>query len=154
MWLPNANRSAGNRSHQAGTSAHGVERVDTFPVDVSKFLYNNVESIDQLEILRVLGDDPEREWDAVALAGEVQAEPQAVRAHLAALHARGLLAVTAQGSGTSCRFGAHTPELEEMVRRLLQIYKERPVTMIRKVYEQARDPLRAFADALRIRKGD
>lgn len=126
--------------------------MEPFPEDVARFLYDNVESIDQLEILRVLGEDRDREWDAVALAAAVQSEPQAVRAHLAALHARGLLTTTTQGAGLSCRYGVRTPELEGMVGRLLQIYQERPVTMIKMVYERAKDPLRAFADAFRIRK--
>lgn len=137
-----------------GTSAGGDERVERFPEDVTRFLYNSVESIDQLEILRVLGEDREREWDVVALAGAVQSDPQAVRAHLAAMHARGLLEMSARGGGLSCRYGAGTPELEDMIRRLLQLYKERPVTMIKMVYEQARDRLRAFADSFRIRKED
>lgn len=128
--------------------------MDRFPEDVTRFLYNNVESIDQLEILRVLGEDREGEWDVVALAVAVQSDPQAVRAHLAAMHARGLLEMTARGEGVSCRYGASTPEQEDMIRRLLQLYKERPVTMIKMVYEQARDRLRAFADSFRTRKGD
>lgn len=137
-----------------GTSAGGDERAGTFSEDVTRFLYDNVESIDQLEILRVLGEDQEREWDSIALAGAVQSDPQAVRAHLAAMHARGLLEMTARGAGFACRYGAGTPEMEDMIRRLLQLYKERPVTMIKMVYEQARDRLRAFADSLRLGKGD
>ena len=126
--------------------------MEPFPEDVARFLYDNVESIDQLEILRVLGEDREKEWDSVALAAAVQAEPQAVRAHLTAMHARGLLTMTPRGAGLSCRYGVRTPELESMVGRLLQMYRERPVTMIKMVYERAKDPLRAFADAFRIRK--
>ncbi len=126
--------------------------MEPIPEDVARFLYDNVESIDQLEILRVLGEARDKEWDVDVLAVAVQAEPPAVRAHLAAMHARGLLAMTTQGAGHSCRHGARTPELEDMIGRLLRIYQERPVTMIKMVYERARDPLRAFADAFRIRK--
>jgi hypothetical protein len=42
--------------------------------------------------------------------------------------------------------------LQELVDRLLQLYRERPVTMIKMVYERAKDPLRKFADAFRLRK--
>jgi DNA-binding MarR family transcriptional regulator len=137
-----------------GTSAGGDERVETFPEDLTRFLYHNVQSIDELEILRVLGEDPERDWDFVALADAVQSDPQTVRAHLEAMRARGLLEMTARGEGLTCRYGAGTPELADMIRRLLQLYKERPVTMIKMVYEQARDRLRAFADSFRIRRED
>jgi hypothetical protein len=114
----------------------------------------HIESIDQLEILRVLGEDREKEWDSAALAGEVQADPHAVRAHLAAMQARGLLATTARGAALACRYGVATPGLEAMVGDLLRMYKERPVSMIKMVYSRAKDPLRDFSDAFRIRKED
>lgn len=126
--------------------------MEPFPEDVARFMQDNIETIDQLEILRILGEDPGKEWDCTALAGEVQAGAQAVRAHVAAMSARGLLTMIVQGAVTSCRHGAATPELESLVGRLLNVYKERPVTMIKMVYQRARDPLRAFADAFRIRK--
>jgi hypothetical protein len=128
--------------------------VEPFPEDVARFLYDSVESIDQLEILRVLGEEREREWDCPALATAVQAKPHVVRAHVTAMHARGLLVMTINEAGFSCRFGLRTPEMDAMVTRLLQVYKERPVTMIKMVYDRARNPLREFADAFRLRKGD
>ena len=132
--------------------AHEGDAVESFPDDVIRFLYDNVESIDQLEILRVLGENLEREWNALALAEEVQAKHHDVRAHLARMQARGLLTIATREAGICCRYGVSTPELDHMVTRLLQLYKERPVTMIKLVYERAKDPLRAFADAFRIRK--
>lgn len=128
--------------------------MEPIPEDVSRFFQDHIETIDQLEILRILGEDPEKEWDAAVLAGEVQAAPPLVRVHVTAMAARGLLTMTLRGANLSCRHGAGTPELVEMVDRLLQVYKERPVTMIKMVYARARDPLRAFADAFRIRKKD
>jgi hypothetical protein len=128
--------------------------VRPFPEDIIRFLYDHIDSIDRLEILRILGEDREKEWDSVALAGAVQADPQVVRAHLMAMHSRGLLMVMLRGADLACRYGARTPELEDMVNRLLRTYTERPVTTINLVYERARNPLRALADALRIKKSD
>ena len=111
--------------------------MDPLPEDVARFLDDHIESIEQLEILRVLGEDRDREWDSVALADEVQAKPEAVRAHVKAMHSRGLLRAITKGVGLSCRYGAGTPELETIVGRLLQIYRERPVTMIKIVYDES-----------------
>lgn len=127
--------------------------MEPFPEDVARFLYDHVESIDQLEILRVLGEERGKPWNSDDLAAVVQADPRSVRSHIEAMHARGLIEkVAGQAAGLSCRYGPRTPELENMVARLLQIYRERPVSMIKLVYERAKDPLRAFADAFRIRK--
>src|SRR5688572_11806740 len=131
----NVNVAHGRRvSHgrRAGWAAWGrlagVTPVDPFPEEIRRFLDGNVESVEQLEVLRVLGEDPAREWSAADLAGEVQATPEALAAHLAALHRRGLLVSTTRDAGLYCRYGPHTPELEGMLGRLLGLYRERPVT--------------------------
>jgi hypothetical protein len=127
--------------------------VVTIPEEVERFLDANIESIDQLEILRILGDQPDKEWDAAELARAVQAGPQALVAHLAALQSRGLVGGVASGSELHWRHGARTPELEGEVARLLQVYRERPVTLIKMVYAKAGAQLRALAEAFRVREG-
>jgi hypothetical protein len=126
--------------------------VESFPNEVRRFLDGNIESIDQLEILRLVGENPSREWTVAALAAEVQAEPAAVAADLAAMRARGLLAAETRGAGVVGRYGPATPELAGLIGRVLQNYRERPVSMIKLVYARAKDPLRNFADAFRLRK--
>jgi hypothetical protein len=126
--------------------------VDPFPEEVKRFMDQNIESIEQLEILRILGEDPEKEWSATVLAREVQAPPQGIAAHLAGLHSRGLLTSVPRDKDLFWRYGPRTPELEQMVGRLLQLYRQRPVTMINLVYSRARDALQTFADAFRVRK--
>lgn len=124
---------------------------DLFPDDVRRFIDENVESIDQLEILRLLWENPGAEWAETALAGEVQAPVPAVLAHLAALSARGLLQGEPRGAGWVCRYGARDPARGELLRKVMQLYRERPVSMIKLVAARAKDPLRTFADAFRVR---
>ncbi len=128
--------------------------MDLFPDDIRRFIEAAVESIDQLEILRVLGEDSSRAWDVAGLAAAVHADPPAVAAHAAALHARGLAAA---GAGPTYQFGPRTPELGILVARLLELYRERPVSLIRLVYAgaaaRAADPLLSFSNAFRLRGG-
>jgi hypothetical protein len=126
--------------------------VGPIPEDIKRFLDRNIETLEQLEILRILGEDRAQARDASALAEMVQTQPQIAAQHLAALDARGLLTLAVDGTGQLARHGPKTPELEDMVNRLLQLYKERPVTLIKLVYARASDPLRAFADSFRLRK--
>jgi hypothetical protein len=125
--------------------------VGPFPDEIRRFIDAHIESIDQLEILRVLGDNPAQEFRPAALAAEVQADPAVVAAHLTAMHGRGLLVATVRGGEMMARYGPANPALAEQVGRLLQHYKERPVSMIKLVYERQKDPLRNFADAFRLR---
>lgn len=127
---------------------------DPVPDDVRRFLDANVESVDQLEILRVLSEDPGRGRAVAELAAEIQAAPDAAAADVAALEARGLLTATGRGRDAVARHGGRTPALDGEVARLLAAYRERPVTMIRLVYARATERLRAFSDAFKLRKGD
>lgn len=122
------------------------------PDEVKRFLETNIDSVDQLEILRVLGEDPQKEWSAKELAREAQTPPQSIAAHLEALRSRGLLLAPVRESNLFCRFGPATPELLNEVQRLLQVYRERPVTMIKLVSARAKDALQTFADAFRLKK--
>jgi DNA-binding transcriptional ArsR family regulator len=124
---------------------------EQFPEDVRRFLDEYVESIDQLEILRLLWEKPETDWSATALSAEVQAEPADVSAHLAVLRARGLLASADRGAGLVYRYGPRNPELEGRLQTMLQHYRERPVSMIKLVVARSKDPLRNFSDAFRVR---
>lgn len=126
--------------------------VEPIPEEVKRFLEANIDSVDQLEILRVLGEDREREWAAADLARAVQTQPQAIGPHLAALKGRKLLTTQTRGTDLLCRYGPGTPELEALTDRLLQVYRERPVTMINIVYARAREVLKTFADAFRFKK--
>jgi hypothetical protein len=125
--------------------------VGPFPDEIRRFLDANIESIDQLEILRVLGENPTREFTAAVLAATISADPAAVATHLSAMHGRGLLTAETRGGEPVARYGPATAALGDLVGRLLQHYKERPVSMIKLVYDRAKDPLRSFADAFRLR---
>lgn len=134
------------------SSPCGRQIVDPLPEEVKRFLEANIDSVDQLEILRVLGEDRQKEWSATELARQVQTQPQAIGSHLTALHARELVVLTMRGTDLFCRYGPGTPELEDKVNQLLQVYHERPVTMIKLVYARAREVLKTFADAFRFKK--
>jgi hypothetical protein len=129
----------------------GWRVAELFPDDVRRFLDENVESIDQLEILRLLWENPDAEWTETSLSGEVQTPPQVVSAHLVALSARGLLHADPRGAGWVCRYGPRDPERDAVLRKAMQLYRERPVSMIKLVAARATDPLRTFADAFRVR---
>jgi hypothetical protein len=126
--------------------------MDPISEDIVAFLGANVESFEQLELLRLLFESPQREWQTMELAKEVQVDGQVAARHLAALSTRGLITRITRGAETKFRHGCESPALEKKLLAMLKIYNERPVSMIKLVYAQASDPLRAFADAFRVRK--
>jgi hypothetical protein len=128
--------------------------LDTFPDDVRKFLDANIDSMEQLETLRVLSEDETREWSDVEIARQIQSSVEVTVLHLNALSARGMLKSFQRDEFTVFQYGPGSPELQTQVGRLLELYKQRPVTMIRMVYERPRSALRDFSNAFKFRKED
>ncbi len=121
------------------------EVVKLISEEIARFIETNIESVDQLEILRLLVGDPEKEWNTEALACEAQIPPRTIRLHLDALERRGFLSVV-RGPVLSSRYCPRTATLGDDVHKLLQLYNERPVTIIRLIYARAKRPLNIFAD--------
>jgi hypothetical protein len=120
----------------------------SIPDDLLRFLEANVDSIEQLELLRIVGGSPGRQWGVDELATKAQAPLSAI----AALEQRGFLQTQVAGSLVTCTAAPLTLEREAMLSRLLQFYNERPVTLIKIVYASADKRLKAFSDAFRLRK--
>ncbi len=106
------------------------------PNQIIQFLEANIESVEQLEILRILSTNRGREWHVAELALPVQSPPQTVARHLTALEARGLLTLR-HGGELACCHGPRTPQLADMLNHLLQFYNERPVSTIRMIYARS-----------------
>lgn len=123
--------------------------MEPLPQEIVDFLLKNISSIEQLEILRVLNEKPEKEWEASELGPLVQASAEVVASHVIAMENRGLLTFVDKKTHL-CRFGPK-PDLTDMVEQLLQFYQQRPVSMIRLVYDRATIHLRTFSDSFRLK---
>jgi hypothetical protein len=110
--------------------------VTFFPDDVRRFIDGWIDSVDQLEILRLLADHPETAWDASAVARELPAAA-APAAALGVLHDRGLLTAERRGAAVVYR---HDPDaaVADQLSRVLHFYHERPVSVIRAVYTRSK----------------
>lgn len=107
--------------------------------------------MDHLEILRVLGDEPSREWADDELGKLAQVSPETIRPRLQELDQLGLVRCRNDGEGLICQYGPRTEELQKKLERLLVLYQQRPVTMIRMIYDRSANALRNFADAFRLK---
>jgi len=126
--------------------------VDLIPHEVLRFIDDHVESIEQLEILRLLGEAGATPWNVADLTQASQTRPDAIQAHLARLEAHGLLKTETHENAVLCRLAPTSAALAERVQELLRAYKEHPVTLIRWVYSRKDDRLKAFAEAFRLRQ--
>jgi hypothetical protein len=122
------------------------------PDDLIRFIHASVPSIDALEMLLfVVRQSGERCTVAQvndAMRGSV--EESAVVSYLAQLVAQGVLT----GSpANGYAYADAAPAITHVIDRLVRAYNERPVTLIRTVYQVAdSNSIQRFADAFKFRK--
>ncbi len=119
------------------------------PADVRTFLAGHVDSIEQLEILLLLHQNPETEWTAEQTAGALYGNPASAARRLQRLHADGLL-VQGGGDDAAYRYAPRTPALAESVERLAHTYRERRVAVTTLIASRPMDNVRAFSEAFRL----
>lgn len=127
------------------------------PDDVRRLIRDCVPTLEALEIMLLLTRDPGREWSPHAVArliqpGEGPISDSHVLAYLQSLAEHGILL---RQPGGAFAYQPRDPGLIRAIEGLIVAYHQRPVTLIRTIYEAADlRNIRDFADAFRLRKRD
>jgi len=117
--------------------------------DVLAFVAATIKSVWSLEMLLFLRREAIRRWARDGLVRELRGSAVAVDEALASLRSAGLVAEDDQG-----RFG-YAPasrQLENYVADLEQLYRMKPVSVIRSIAASPNEKLRIFADAFRLKE--
>ena len=123
------------------------------PEAVDRFLAQYVNSIEYLEILLLLADDPERHFTAEEVAQEIYGVPVSASRRLEKI-VTDRLAEATEESARSYRFAPVDPELRTLVAQVAQTYRERRVAIITLIASRPMENVRAFSDAFRLGKND
>jgi len=127
------------------------------PDDVRTLLRTRIETYEQIEVLRVLQSDPQREWNSEELGEQLHLAPQFVEVALEALDSGGFVRRSAPEASRRGCYSPATAEIKASAERLLHEYRERPLRVIQLISTYAIErlrtgALRAFADAFVLRK--
>lgn len=102
--------------------------------------------MEQLEVLLLLRDDPDRRWTVDGIARELRATASAVELRLQDLKERGLAAAT----GDSFHYRASAAD-DTLIEELEGIYRMSKVAVIQLIFSGPSPSVRSFADAFRVR---
>lgn len=119
------------------------------PEDVHRFLYQNIDSVEQLEVLLLLRRAPERGCTAEDVARELYSHPSSILHRMASLAGRGLLREVDPGR---YQYAPRSTELHDTVGRVAETYRERRVAVITLIASKPIENVRAFSDAFRLRR--
>jgi hypothetical protein len=121
---------------------------DNVDADLKAFIADNIHSVAQLELLLLLVDDAPSCWNAASVSRALYISTEMAAGLLGELHARGLLA---RGDAEDAfRYSAKSENMDQMVRRLADLYKSRRVSTISLIHSTPVEKLQRFADAFRL----
>ncbi|HEX4264045.1 MAG TPA: hypothetical protein VH597_06875 [Verrucomicrobiae bacterium] len=113
------------------------------------FIADNIQSVEHLEILCLLAEDPSRSWSVADVYRRILSTEKSVAEGLQYFCANGLLTADPRGE---FRFTPKTSELNVMTQELVKSYRERRVAVIESIYKKSSDSAQHFAEAFRLRK--
>jgi hypothetical protein len=116
---------------------------------VLSFVRSSIRSAWALELLLLLRRDPQRVWMIDDLVRELRGSVALVTENLNSLSAVGLVAPT-EGEGHAYR--AETAEVDKLVTALVELYAQKPITVLQTIFTTPSDKIQSFSDAFLLKK--
>lgn len=120
------------------------------PADVRTLIERHLISMDYVEVLLRLRRDADRTWRSEEIASELRIEPRTAEQALHDFSVAGL----ARDDRGAYAYAPRSDSERKAVDGLAVMYNERPVTLVRALYDRPAQALRSFSDAFRIREQD
>lgn len=123
---------------------------ETLATSVQQFLSKYIRSLEQLEVLLLLRNSPERSWTSAEVYEIVRSSRPSVEERLESFVQLGFLAKEL-GPPSTFRY-APTDNLGTAVDETAGAYQKWRVRVIEAIFTPAVDPAQRFADAFKVRK--
>jgi hypothetical protein len=135
----------------AARCLHRLRRLADSPsATLVSFVQQRLTSLDQIEIVLLLLDDPSRSWTAPEVAAAVHTPQESAAMRLFLLASTGLIVFEAAAI-PRYRYAGSDPETHARVTELAELYAENRDAVAALVGAPP-DPLRSFADAFKLKK--
>jgi hypothetical protein len=117
--------------------------------DAIAFAAASLNSVWALELLLLLRRDPSRAWQAEALIRELRSSQVVVGDALQNLEAAGLTITAPDGRYS---YHARTPELDELVLQLEELYRLKPMALMKAIVTSPNKNLQVLSDAFKLKR--
>jgi hypothetical protein len=116
------------------------------PTTLRQFIAGHIQTVEHLDILCLLAEDPSRDWSVLDAHRNIQSTEKSVQEGLQHFVGCNLLAKNKDGT---FRFAPGSSELNRATMELIKTYRERRVSVIEAIYRKSKEPVRHFADTFR-----
>jgi hypothetical protein len=117
--------------------------------EVQRFIFRHIETVEQLEVLSLLVENPTTAWSVQEVFRKIQSSEKSVAETLATFARTGLAVKTEDGRFRVLNNGNGNPSLASAV---VAAYRQRPVTVIECIYKKPSTSIQGFADAFKFKK--
>jgi hypothetical protein len=118
--------------------------------NLSRFVRERLPSLEQIEIVLLLRRDPAKAWTAPEVSQNLGTPPESTAMRLFLLASNGVIVFDGSSGLPRYRYMAGTTE-EEMT-ELDRVYNDDRTALVALTGGGAPDPLRSFADAIKLKK--
>lgn len=119
------------------------------PEDVRGMIQRHLATMDHVELLMILRSGRDDSFALPRLVQEMRKPQELIELCLQALEGAGLAAQLSDGT---YRYAARDEALDRTADEVVRLYNERPVTLVRLLYERPPTAINTFADAFKLRK--
>jgi hypothetical protein len=124
---------------------------DQIPENIRRFIFACIDSVEQLEVLAMLHDQPDKDWTYLALSQELRSTESSVEKRVRDLVDRRVIHPIASGS---FRFNPRSEEVRQVVHDLVGVYRLRPYRVMELIFSKPVNAMQSFADAFKFKKED
>jgi hypothetical protein len=115
---------------------------------VLSFVRSAIKSAWSLELLLLLYREPGQSWTGAALVRELRGSEHLVNESIATLAAAGLV----EHGEAGVRYRPQSGELGGVVAALDELYRQKPLTVLKAIFTSPSDKIRSFSDAFLFQK--
>ena len=122
------------------------------PADVRDLIAHALLTMEHVEVLLALAADGTRGWTAAEVAAAVRGNPASVAGRLEDLVASGLATREGDAGDGVYRYAPKSAALRAATIGLAEMYRTKPVSLVKAIYARPPAAVQYFADAFRVRK--
>lgn len=115
------------------------------------FIREYVRSLEELEVLLITSNEPDRLWTAEEVFKMTQSNITSVSGRLKSLADFGLL-IENHASGRTYRYSPKSPELAQKTDELKRIYSQSKYKVIEAIFSMPRSQAQRFADSFKLKQ--
>lgn len=125
-----------------------MRRIDLAP-DLKAFITKYIKSVAMLDVLFLFSENPEMAWSITEISSELRTNFRSATDNVSHFLSAGLIVKT---SDDRFIYAPNSEEVRDIIQKLSNEFKEKPVTIITYIYQRSDESLQALSDAFKVKK--